>query len=184
MVKDREAWCAVVHGVAKSQTPMSDWTVTTLLLEWTHSQHAAAKKENTQTTSPASKSQIQAGLLSLSGLYSDFLVFFSLHFFFLNLWNNSQFLKYEVQIACLIYSTQPETFEIITVGNSISWENLDAKRVILPVRCGTLYPVDGWVGRAHHVPGGMILAAQESELSQYFQRHELDAITCFHLQNI
>ena len=26
MVKDMQAWCAIVHGVAKSQTQLSDWT--------------------------------------------------------------------------------------------------------------------------------------------------------------
>ena len=34
MAKDREAWCAAVHGVAKSRTQSSDWTTTSSPFPW------------------------------------------------------------------------------------------------------------------------------------------------------
>ena len=37
IVKDREAWCAAVHEVAKSQTRLNDWTTMTkgsVMGEW------------------------------------------------------------------------------------------------------------------------------------------------------
>ena len=35
---DREAWCAVVHGVAKSRTRLSDWTELSFLGSWSKHQ--------------------------------------------------------------------------------------------------------------------------------------------------
>ena len=37
MVKDREAWSTIVHGVIKSLTQLSDWTATTPANHWKRS---------------------------------------------------------------------------------------------------------------------------------------------------
>ena len=42
IMKDREAWHAVVHGVAKSWTQLSDWT-TTMLKQWKTVAHGIKK---------------------------------------------------------------------------------------------------------------------------------------------
>ena len=39
MVKDREGWHAAVHGVAKSQTQLSDWTTTELFCKGPRSKY-------------------------------------------------------------------------------------------------------------------------------------------------
>ena len=44
LVMDREAWSAVIHGVAKSRTELSDWTeLISVLLGWKEGTHINLK---------------------------------------------------------------------------------------------------------------------------------------------
>ena len=61
MVKDRDAWHAVVHGVTKSQTQPSKWTTTSILaweISWPEElggQHSIGKQESWQATKSTTK---------------------------------------------------------------------------------------------------------------------------------
>ena len=46
LVMDREAWCAVVHRVAKSQIQLNDWTELKLILSSRQSRHSQLKVFN------------------------------------------------------------------------------------------------------------------------------------------
>ena len=47
IVKDREAWCAAVHGVMKNWTQLADWITTTTNTVF-HSQHSTFIKKKTE----------------------------------------------------------------------------------------------------------------------------------------
>ena len=48
MVKDKEAWRAAIHGVAKSQTRLGDWTTTTIGKEQSKCGEICKKKRESE----------------------------------------------------------------------------------------------------------------------------------------
>ena len=66
VVKDREAWCAAVHGVVKKRAWLSDWTATTIKLQAQYLDHAM---DSLNLTFIPSRSLVSSSLQP-HGLYS------------------------------------------------------------------------------------------------------------------
>ena len=63
LVMDRETWRAVVHGVAKSRTWLSDWTERNKIFQWEGSNHC-----DMYTTSSKSSKMRTESLCTITGL--------------------------------------------------------------------------------------------------------------------
>ena len=78
LVMDREAWRAVIHGVAKSQTQLSDWTELNwkvkIAANWTNS----ATNKNVNLWLPASESYLGLLRFRLQNLIFTFYIVFSM----------------------------------------------------------------------------------------------------------
>ena len=74
MVKDREVWCAIVHGVAMSQTRLSNWTELNWLSHFTMKETAILKLKNMlniavviqNSSLPTAKTHSSSSLLQLN----------------------------------------------------------------------------------------------------------------------
>ena len=89
MVKDREAWCAAVHGVTKSWARLSDWT--TNISEFLKPSSTALNL-----------------LLSVSNVLKVQLFFFNFYFYFILLYNTVLVLPYIDMNPPQVYmSSQP-----------------------------------------------------------------------------
>jgi len=93
MVKDREAWCAAVHGVTKSQTQLSNWTTATT--KWNLNRCCFYWVVPRTSVKLANTSEFSAHRIQFKDYIMNFRIFFFSFFFF--------FLIHQCLFCCLIH---------------------------------------------------------------------------------
>ena len=72
LVMDKEAWHAVVHGVAKSWTQLSDWTELNYRVEDTSGEgHGRSEKKNAGAMSLSNNKHILSIMFPVNGRYME-----------------------------------------------------------------------------------------------------------------
>ena len=120
LVMDREAWCAAIHGVAKSWTRLSDWTE----LNWTY------LLRDSHQASPFLKPLLGLGLPSILCFTCHMSLDLYCYSFFFSLGHVIIFFVRAGKVPVLIINVLPESF--LTGSLNMYWAELNMLyRVIL-----------------------------------------------------